>query len=40
MVIIFTHDLQNRKSCKAIVRYLAEVNVFDDFRQTVFADNK
>ena len=39
MVIIFIHDLQNRKSCKVIVRYLAEINVFDDFSQTVYADD-
>ena len=39
MVIIFIHDLLNRKSCKVIVRYLAKINVFDDFSQTVYADD-
>ena len=31
--------MQNRKSCKVIVRYLAEINVFDDFSQIVYADD-
>ena len=26
MVIIFLHTLQNRKTCKVIVRYLAEIS--------------
>ena len=26
MVIIFIHNLQNRKPCKVIVRYLAEIS--------------
>ena len=39
MVIIFIHNLQNRKSRKVIVRYLAEINVFDDFSQTVHVDD-
>ena len=26
MVIIFVHDLQNRKSCKVILCYLAEIS--------------
>ena len=39
MVIILIHNLQNRKSCQVIVRYLAEINVFDDFSQTVYADD-
>ena len=39
MVIIFIHDLQNRKTCEAIVRYLAEINVFGDFNRTVYADD-
>ena len=36
MVIIFIHNLQNKKSCKVIKLYLAEINVFDDFNQTVY----
>ena len=40
MVIIFIHDLQNRKSSKVIVHYLTNINVFDAFSQTVYADNK
>ena len=26
MVIIFIHNLQNRKSCKVIVRYMAKIS--------------
>ena len=26
MVITFIHDLQNRKSCKVIVRYMAKIS--------------
>ena len=39
MVIIFIHNLQNRESCEVIVRYSAEINVFNDFSQTVYADD-
>ena len=30
------HNLQNRRSYKVIVRYLVEINVFDNFSQTVY----
>ena len=39
MVIIFILNLQNRKLCEVIVHYLAETNAFDDFSQTVYADD-
>ena len=30
MVKILIHNLQNRKSCHVIVRYFADIHVFDD----------
>ena len=39
MVKILIHNFQNRKSCHVIVRYFAEIHVFDDFSQTVYADD-
>ena len=40
MVIIFIHNLQNRKSSKVIARYLTKINVFEALSQTVYADDK
>ena len=39
MVIIFMLNFLNRKLCEVIVHYLAEINAFDDFSQTVYADD-
>ena len=40
MAIIFIHNLQNRKSCKVIVRYLAEISVYADvYVYAVYADD-
>ena len=37
--MIFIHNMQNRKQCKVILRYLLEIYAFDDFGQTVFDDD-